>query len=68
MNQNKSPNQINRRQLIKKVSLVTLGAAGAFASLGVEYQKPTMAKLMPLKKAAALANSQDGGSLPGGGG
>ena len=51
------PKLINRRQLIKTVTQTTLGAVGVFTALGVEYQKPTLTKLMPLKQAAAMAGS-----------
>ena len=57
MNQTNPPKSINRRQLIKTVTQTTLGAVGVFTALGVEYQKPTLTKLMPLKQAAAMADS-----------
>ena len=57
MDQTNPSKSINRRQLIKTVTQTTLGAAGVFIALGVEYQKPTLPKLMPLKQAAAMAVS-----------
>ena len=52
-----NPPKLNRRQLIKKVSHVTLGVTGTLVAMGIEYQKPTLTKLMPLKQAAAMADS-----------
>lgn len=57
MYQTNPPKLMNRRQLIKTVTHTTLGVAGVFAAIGVEYQKPTLTKLMPLKQAAAMADS-----------
>ena len=57
MNQSNSPEQINRRQSIKKASHFILGMTGAFAALGVEYSKPTLTKLVPLKQSVVMAQS-----------
>ena len=48
---------INRRQLIKKISHISLGVSATFAALSVDYQKPTLKKLWPLKDAAAVLTS-----------
>ena len=61
MNQSNSSTSVTRRQLIKKVTHLTLGAAGVFGSLGVDYQKPTLMKLTSLTAAAETANSKGGG-------